>query len=263
VGGVDADIKPSSSSSSLNQDKARRPPLPTTSVGPAASFVISPPRTPLDSPNLATYRAPEELEAVAGPSGWNGYFDRDEVDKEVESSDAGNDSETEEDISEEKQAMEGEMDQFFGEGGRVVPPDLMAYSDTDEGDNEERGDEDEEDDQSETDADSVDSDGDEVDDDDDEADEEEANRLMLFNEDDWAVEVQVVQQPVGGGVGEEPAAQAAAEAVQPPAGAGGGPLDLNEEIEGNVEDDMDGAMEGKTMFHFILILLILAIQRLV
>ena len=58
-------------------------------------------------------------------------------------------------------------------------------------------------------------------------------------------EAQAVQQPVAGVLGEEvaAAAQEAAEAGQPPGG-----LDLNEEVEGNVEDDMDGAMEGQSIF---------------
>jgi E3 ubiquitin-protein ligase MARCH6 len=242
VSGVDTNIKPSLSSSSLNQDKARRPPLPTTSVGPAASFVISPPRTPLESPSLATYRAPEELEAVAGPSGLNDYFDGEQ---EKENSD-GEDSETE-DISDEKLAMKDQMGQYFEDfdtaGERPSLPELMAYSDTEEGD--EDREERDENNHSESDDDSVDSD-DEDDEGDDEANEEEANRLMLFNEDDWALEVQVVQQPAAGGPGEAVAvaAQEGAQAAQPPDGGG---LDINEEVEGNVEDDMDGAMEGKSM----------------
>lgn len=227
VRGVDAGMNSSSSASSLSQ--ARRPPLPITSVGPAASFVISPPRTPLDSPNLATYRAPEELEAVSGPSGLHGYFDR----EQEENSEIGEDNGTEENTS-EKRVTNDQMDQYFEEfdaaGGRASLPESMVYSDTDEGD---------ENDQTETDDDSMDSD--DEDDEDDEVEEEEANRLMLFNEDDWALEVQVVQQPAAGGPEEGVAAavQEGAEAVQPPGGA-----DLNEEVEGNVEDDMEGAMEA-------------------
>jgi E3 ubiquitin-protein ligase MARCH6 len=238
---VDPGIKLASSSSSLSQDKARRPPLPTTSLGPAASFVISPPRTPLDSPSLATYRAPEELEAVAGPSGLNDYFDR----EQEENSEIGEDSETEEDIPDEKRVVKDQMDQYFEEldvsGGRASLPELMAYSDTEEGDEDrEEGDEN---DQSQTDEDSMDSD----DEDDDEADEE-ANRLMVFNEDDWAREAQAVQQPAAGVPGEGVAApaQEGVEAGQPPGG-----LDLNEEVEGNVEDDMDGAMEGESTLFIV------------
>ena len=242
MSGVDLGIKQSLFSSSLSHDKARRPPLPTTPLGPAASFVISPPRTPLDSPSLATYRAPEELEAVAGPSGLNGYFDREHEDN----SEFGEDSETEEDLR-EKQAMNDQMDQYFEEvdtsGGRVSLPESMAYSDTEEGDEDQTdGDEKGE---SESDEDSIDDSDD--DDEEDEADEEEANRLMLFNDDDWAIEVQVA---AAGGPAEGPAAvQDEAEAGQPP----GGGLDQNEEIEGNVEDDMDGAMEGWSMVSMILI----------
>ena len=234
--GADAAMKPSSSS----QDSARRPPLPSTSVGPAASFVISPPKTPLVSPSLATYRAPEELEAVASPSTLNSYFDRDHLDKEE--NEFGEDSDAEQDIGDEEQITKERMDQYFEEldtaSGPATHPDIMAYSDTEEGE-EDRG---EVDVQNETDGDSEDSDEDEYEHDD-EADEEEANRLLLFDEDDWALEVQVVQQPAAGGPGEdgEAPAQEGAEAAQP---LGGGGLDPNEEVEGNVEDDMDGAMEG-------------------
>jgi E3 ubiquitin-protein ligase MARCH6 len=239
VRGMNAGIKQSASSSSLSLDKARRPPLPTTSVGPAASFMISPPRTPLESPSLATYRAPEELEVVASPSRLNGYFGPDQADEE-ENSETGEDSDTEEDISGDKRTMK---DRYFevpdAPSRHVSPSGLLEYSDTDEGDDEDQENKDE-DYQSDTDGDSMESD-------DDEGDEGEANRLMLFNEDDWAIEVQVVQQPAGGAAGLGPVlpVQGGVDAVQPPPDGDGGALDVNEEAEGNVEDDMDGAMEGK------------------
>jgi E3 ubiquitin-protein ligase MARCH6 len=242
ISGMDSDagIK-LSLSASLSQDKARRPPLPTTSVGPSASFVISPPRTPLDSPSLATYRAPEELEGVVSLSSLNGYFDREQ---KTENSENGEDSEAE-DINGEERSMQGQMDQYFEEYDATsehTSLEVMAYSDTEDGD-EDHIERDEN--QSETDEESVDSDEDE-----DEANEEEANRLGLFNEDDWALEVQVVQQPAAVGLGEgvAAAAQEGVEAAQPP----GGGVDPNEEVEGNVEDDMDGAMEGKSIFCYVL-----------
>ncbi|KAJ3571047.1 hypothetical protein NP233_g4020 [Leucocoprinus birnbaumii] len=49
----------------------RRPPLPSSIPafpGPEPRFTLSPNRTPLGSPGLATYRAPEELSIEAGPS---------------------------------------------------------------------------------------------------------------------------------------------------------------------------------------------------
>lgn len=50
---------------------ARRPPLPTSVFafpGPESAMLFPQSGTPLDSPSLATYRAPEELNAEAGPS---------------------------------------------------------------------------------------------------------------------------------------------------------------------------------------------------
>lgn len=51
----------------------RRPRLPTAAPGPDSPFTFSPSRTPLGSPGLATYRAPEELSA-AGSSDSCGFF---------------------------------------------------------------------------------------------------------------------------------------------------------------------------------------------
>ncbi|CCM02594.1 uncharacterized protein FIBRA_04697 [Fibroporia radiculosa] len=79
---VDAEMTLSLSSSSLPADNVgnlRRPPLPTVTLSP--SSVTTPPAStprsggspPLASPNLATYKPPEEFEA--GPSNLTDYFD--------------------------------------------------------------------------------------------------------------------------------------------------------------------------------------------
>ncbi|KZT70808.1 hypothetical protein DAEQUDRAFT_708092 [Daedalea quercina L-15889] len=63
----------------------RRPPLPSVTLPSPSSGVpasISRGATPLASPSLATYRAPEEFEA--GPSNLSGYFGRRDSEEEME-----------------------------------------------------------------------------------------------------------------------------------------------------------------------------------
>jgi len=69
-----------------------RPPLPTITLprsGSASPFVFTPGRTPVESPSLATYRPPEELEAEAGPSDYFDKIDEQEAHKEGEQGDRG------------------------------------------------------------------------------------------------------------------------------------------------------------------------------
>ena len=92
---------PNGSGSSISQSHPPRPALPTAtrslpSSGSNSPFLFS---TPTDSPSLVTYRPPEELQAEAGPSNLSGHLNQsreyfnDEVDQEFEA--GGKESEEE------------------------------------------------------------------------------------------------------------------------------------------------------------------------
>jgi E3 ubiquitin-protein ligase MARCH6 len=95
---------PNGSESSISQSYPPRPVLPTAtrslpSSGSNSPFLFSPGSTPTDSPSLVTYRPPEELQAETGPSNSSGYLNQrkeyfnDEVDQEFEA--VGKESEEE------------------------------------------------------------------------------------------------------------------------------------------------------------------------
>lgn len=95
---------PNGSESSISLSYPPRPTLPTAtrslpSSGSNSPFLFSPGRTSTNSPSLVTYRPPEELQAEAGPSDPSGHLNQrkehfnDEVDQEFEA--GGKESEEE------------------------------------------------------------------------------------------------------------------------------------------------------------------------
>ena len=253
---------PNGSGSFISQSYPPRPPLPTatrslSSSGSISPFLFSPGRTPTDTLNLATYRPPEELQAEAGPSNPSAYLTQrnfnDEVDQEHEvvgeeseeedtfgrlnpehsryfrdPDDTGSDEEEVEEIP-DLPSLQGLMDsdseEDMGEGQNVND---QARQHEDEGPA--AADEDEEDD-----------DGlfHEADDDDEEPDvgEELFDQWDENEADVEAIGPQAV--PVGA------AARALARAGNQVGGAAPAPAGaVGDNEEGNVEDDMEGAMEG-------------------
>lgn len=264
---ADQDLAPSSASS-LARSGARRPPLPTSSlVSPRvpSSNSLSPEGS-LDSPSLATYRAPEELDNnEAGPSSLASYFEQDEEKSKDENGEEGSGFAVEDEDRDEGLSID-EFNRYFAqesEAGSSGPnAGLLPLSDSesDGEDDENKAEdedeyEDEDEDGSDDEYDMVPSDG--PDDDDDEEDEEDdgedddegrefirgalfANDLEAWN----AAGVQGDEAPPNG-VALIPGGPAAGEGQGPV--DGGVPLDLNDELEGNVEDDMEGAMEGRRL----------------
>ncbi|KAF8074708.1 hypothetical protein FPV67DRAFT_1474663 [Lyophyllum atratum] len=223
----------SSSSSSLNQSKARRPPLPTSHIpaqGTTASNPSSPVHTPVEPPSLATYRAPEELEAEAGPSRL--------PDPVAEDEDEGaEDSESDEEIIlQDYAAYFGESSDIDGTRGRGSSSDRESDNEAEDDswryafrDNAEESENEEEEEEGE--------------------EEGEAAEMEDFVFDEWEA-VEVDDEGEDPPPLEDPDADEAAPPGQernaenlPPIG-GGVPPELAEELEGNVEDDMEGAMEA-------------------
>ncbi|KAK7031639.1 RING-CH-type domain-containing protein [Favolaschia claudopus] len=193
--------------------RVRRPQLPNTTPtivdeDPAIAAVLSPP-VPSLSPQLATYRAPEELEPEAGPSRRREYFDRDF------SSSAD---------SKGKAKAEEESDVDFD----VEDLEAEHASDSDDDDD---GGSPRNDDELDGDYDIEEDEG---------ADDDLADELMAFNAEApiWqAIQIEDDEMDVGA-VDHD----AAMPVPQIPAAAdAAAALDLNEEMEGNVEDDMEGA----------------------
>ncbi|KAJ7623737.1 hypothetical protein FB45DRAFT_1089571, partial [Roridomyces roridus] len=226
-------LSSSSSSESLSAAKPnrrRRPPLPSTRLtesNPSTPAMSSPP-TPLVSPSVVTYRAPEELGPEAGPSRWNGdYFDH----QEGPSTYKGKGKARVETSDDEDTDMESEHARYFadledGNGSAKENddgmPKLLALSDSEE----EEEDEEEEEglgspgigfDQEDVDGD-LDEEEEEEDEDEDEIPED-ANGGVRFDAD--APIWQAIQ------IEDEEVAEVA-----------------DGEMDGNVEDDMEGAMEA-------------------
>ncbi|KAJ7483185.1 hypothetical protein FB451DRAFT_1233627 [Mycena latifolia] len=239
--------------------KHRRPPLPNTTsaiVGedPAVPPLLSPP-APLASPNLATYRAPEELECDAGPSRLAEYFDRDEGPSSSSNSKgkakAGEDTDINVDDMESEHARyftDAEDDDEEGEGeGEDGMPKLQAASDSDE---DEEGSP-----RNDYEVDDVDGDFDEDGDEEERGEEEDGeDGGVVFDaeapiwqaiqiEDDEVAEVADGEMDAGAA---EHGLDVAAPAPAPPAGAvdAAAVMDVNDDMDGNVEDDMEGAMEA-------------------
>ncbi|KAJ7574391.1 hypothetical protein C8J56DRAFT_803140 [Mycena floridula] len=186
----------------------RRPPLPATvPVTPGSA-----PPTPLASPSLATYRAPEELETEAGPSG---YFDG-IPDEEV-------DDTTLPDLDERDRYFRDETDEEMDDN-TVDVEDLRALEEDDE--------------------------------DEDEAEDLFEDEQLWEAMDDEDVEVQIAPDAAPDAVGvagiqvplQAPQMleqqQQVIQAVEAAAGAAAAALEQNEDLDGNVEDDMEGAMEA-------------------
>ncbi|KAJ7036506.1 hypothetical protein C8F04DRAFT_953656 [Mycena alexandri] len=202
------------------ESKQRRPQLPnTTPTIPNEDLETLGLLIAAVSPNLATYRAPEELEAEASSStSRRGYFDREE---DGQSSQGGSDykgkgkadgsgsgfADTDADMDMED--IESEHRRYFAdaedeeeedEGEDGLPP-LQPVSDS----------EDEDDD-----------------------DYDDVGTIQI--EDDEVAEVaDGEEQEHGFDIVVAPA---------PAGGADAGAIDLNDDMDGNVEDDMEGAMEG-------------------
>ena len=242
-----------------------RPPLPTITLprsGSASPFIFTPGRTPVDSPSLATYRPPEELEAEAGSPGYFDFEDKRETrednpgqefelqtakargkKRQAEEEDQlnlGNDgvddiSDSSSDLDEDLvlMDMEAEHNQYFGDDpdpkprmreGTPRPKPLELSSDTD-------------------------SDGsDDADNDAEvfrEAEEDEIqDEGFAFDEGAWEDADDDVAVNQGPEVQPEPGAVPADGAVQPGEAPNAANVDPNDEVDGNVEDDMEGAMEG-------------------
>lgn len=251
---------PSTSASASTSTPVRRPPLPSTlPATPNASL----PASPLISPSLATYRAPEELddENEAGPS-IRGYFGSAEAKADdggvasedfdkyfPESADTRSDGELDEEEETLKHDSDAEENPALdGHAARVLDVEFLS---DDEGD--EAG-------MPELEPVDMDREDEEDDDDDDEEEEEEG---ILGQEDDeegnWdgmdSEDEAEVEEPAAGGVGGfvgGDAVDVGGDEVPGPLVILGEPgdqdamalADLNDDLEGNVEDDMDGAMEG-------------------
>ena len=230
-----------------------RPTLPTTtrslpSSGSNSPFLFSPRRKSTDSPSLVTYRPPEELQAEAGPSDPSGHLNQgehfnDEVDQEFE---VGG-KESEEEYTYRSLGLEHgryfrDPDDTGSDEEEVeeVPDHLSIQEFLDlEQDVEE---------------------GEDVNDqarrldglaDDEEEEEEDDDGLFHEGEDED-------EEPDAGEFDQWDENEAAAEAIRPQAApldaAAGGLARAGNEVgeaapvadneEGNVEDDMEGAMEG-------------------
>ncbi|KAF5353123.1 hypothetical protein D9758_008724 [Tetrapyrgos nigripes] len=274
---------PSTSTQPLVQDipipiltPVKRPPLPTTtlpvSTSPTATFSqpstplgVTKAKTPLASPSLATYRPPEELDDLDE----GGYFAVGPAPKDANAKDASDDEEQdladepegegdEETLEDELDAemSEQEMEKYFGEADEDRPE---VWTETeDEGEDGVEGVEGEE--HIQLDADAV-QDVDDEDDDDDEVEDE----IDIDSDGDGDGDENVVRHRrnvlQGGRARARARALAAAQGVPAPGdpnaqGAMNGPLPagagqqddevlgLADDLEGNVEDDMEGAMEA-------------------
>jgi E3 ubiquitin-protein ligase MARCH6 len=217
---------------SVPSSPVRRPPLPSTTL-PNVAGTSSPPlavgrtasgaQTPLASPSLATYRAPEELEA--GPSTLASYFNQERL--------------TEEDIR-------VEHNMYFRTPGDEAEPsqldDIPALERiSDEGESEEGNsnydlEEDEDDDYEHV----LAEDDDDDDDDDEEEDdgEEDGDALELDGEGGWEDDGDQGQEDE-----EEQRQQFQLQPAQGPRAPNEAP-EANDDGEANAEDDMEGAMEA-------------------
>ena len=307
---------PSSSLSVLTpqQAKVRRPPLPSTTLPtsdgaiPASPQNLSPAVTPLESPSLATYRAPEEFEA--GPSRLAGYFDGDadiemdagQEDMEAEhgryfeepeasagveggsergslrllsdeegsddqvsetpdkleqsegraltllSDDEGSDDEVSEGFDIVGESEGGTASFLSDEGGsdgrvREAFEKVVETDKSDEGEEEEEDEEDGEDDEG--------GEYDNEEEEDDEEEEEEEGAFLFEVNPQWDEEGMEVdgdeERDAAVGEGAGVGGAGAPQPQQGPVEAVVAPPEVNDELDGNVEDDMEGAMEGGSL----------------
>lgn len=201
-------LGPSSAPPVFTPGGTRRPPLPSATLSSVAGPSTSPPRpipsqahTPLASPGLASYRAPEELNEAQNPTSWG---------------DSSEDSPKEEDMETEYRHFWRDPPNSDSKGGHEhVADDSGDYHDDD------------------TDV--------------------ETDAARWRDEDDFHDveddELDHFHVPPGHGPPED---------NPPPEGENGGaqavggrPPDANEDLEANVEDDMDGALEGEVSEFFV------------
>ncbi|KAJ8496047.1 hypothetical protein ONZ51_g1365 [Trametes cubensis] len=227
-------LRPSPSSSTGVPLGLRRPPLPTVTLPPSpaiasssASAAHSRKHTPLASPSLATYRAPEELDA-GGSSVHDDYFEEREKDRETEKErerEHEREQWDEDFTDEELEEAERRYFRNLQERRRVVDEERQAEAQREREEREAMAD--------------VEQDG-EVDD---EADD------VRWTDEEIVVEEEDEEDDAAGRGGE--AARLGAEVdVVPDAGAGAPgampppppPDELENDI--NIEDDMDGALEA-------------------
>lgn len=206
------------STSSAPATPFRRPPLPNTFLPPSDSGPSSPVRvTPLLSPSLATYRAPEDLEAEAGPStSTAGYFDATPRDapSEAEASAHNSNSSSDFDLSDDA------MNHYFEEEGHTAADLLETQGSMDEIEEEDEIGEDEG--------------GME--------DEEEEEDIGIDEGDVVVLGLHGIERPAGQDENAPPAnvpglAEDAAMAAN-----------INDELDVAGDDDMEGALEGMYLF---------------
>jgi len=254
---------PNGSGSSISQSFPPRPPLPIATLslpssGSSSPFLFSPGRTPTESPRLATYRPPEELQAEAGPSNLSGYLNQgkedfsDEVDQEFTA--VGEESEEEHRFGRlgpehgryfRDPDDSGSDEEEFGEIQIPNRASLQIQEFMDSDSEEDTGEEGENvNDQARRHEGPADDDDDEEDDglfhEGEDEDEEPDAGEGLWDENEGEVEaIRPQAAPV------RAAADAPAQAVNQVGEAAPAPAVAdNEEAEGNIEDDMEGAMEG-------------------
>ncbi|KAJ7780224.1 hypothetical protein DFH07DRAFT_729968 [Mycena maculata] len=199
------DVAARESSSKYNP---RRPPLPNTTptlIGnDSASPVVLSPSTPLVSPSLVTYRAPEELEPEAGSSRAGDYFERDEGAQRAGGS---------------KYKGKAKADDEGSPRNEYEDEDGDGNVDEEERDDENEGGENEDDGWVQFDA--------------------EAPIWQAIQ-----IEDEEVAEVADGDMPAEHGAVAAPAPPLPGAVDAGAAIDLNDDLDGNVEDDMEGAMEA-------------------
>ncbi|KAJ6616969.1 hypothetical protein B0H10DRAFT_1346361 [Mycena sp. CBHHK59/15] len=235
----------------------RRPPLPSTTPtivdeAPSTPAALSP-SIALDSPSspsLVTYRAPEELEPEAGPSRLRGYFERAEDTWVPGGSNykgkAKVDGDAEIEVDEEE--LEREHARYFADTEEEDEmPKLQPVSDSDDDDEgsprNEYGNDDGDGDFDEDIDEEEDGEGEEGEDGGVGFDADAPMWQAIQIEDEEVAEVGDGEMDAGGA---ENGLDVAAPAPAPPAGAvdAAAAMDANDDMEGNVEDDMEGAMEA-------------------
>jgi E3 ubiquitin-protein ligase MARCH6 len=247
------------SESSTSQSYPPRPALPTAtrslpSSGSNSPFLFSPGRTPTDSPSLATYRPPEELQTEAGPSNPSGYLNQrmeyfnDEVDQEFEA--VGKESEEEytyRSLGPEHGRYFRDPDDTGSDEEEVEVPDRLAvqeFLDIDFKEDIEEGEH--VDDQARRHDGPADDEEEEEEDDDglfhegEDEDEEPDAGEELFDQWDENEAVAEAIRPQAA----DAAAGALARAGNQVGEAAPAAAPVADNEEGNVEDDMEGAMEG-------------------
>lgn len=252
-------------SSMPSQSYPARPSLPTYTLGGSGSgsespFPYSPAKTPVETPSLATYRAPEELGPIAGPSSSPpDYFELEQMEQQVEDEvvydgHPNDDDEWDNVDSDENVDLEGEHDKYFREHEDVdievererylrevardedkeVPQQervriqLAVESESEDESDEGEGEEE------------IHDDGDHEDEEDNLHDEEEEDGQWQEEDED----AEVIPDGQAAQVAGAPRLADGLDEEDP-----GANLDPNDMPE-NVEDDMDGAMEGVCKVNF-------------